>query len=82
MSNRDPFAEAKTPMTDEEVMSELRSESLLNVVRRALSAAHGRIEQSFMQRVTPTPIQARRIEFEEARKIIDLCLAKTEGTKP
>lgn len=65
-----PFARDR-PMTDTEVMAELRSDSLLNQVRHIFYTESARIEQECMQRRKPTPIELRRMEFEAARKIIE-----------
>lgn len=59
------------PMTDTEVMAELRSDSLLNQVRHIFYTESAHIEQECMQRRKPTPIELRRMEFEAARKIIE-----------
>lgn len=59
-------------MTDDELIRELRSTSLLNRVRQLLSQSAARIDHSYRQRRHPSPIELRRMEFEDAQKIIDL----------
>lgn len=59
-------------MSEQELLSEMRSDSLLNRVRRAMTDSHGRIEQAEAQRKKPTIFEVRRMEFEAARKILDL----------
>lgn len=59
-------------MTDLELIRELRSSSLLNRVRQLISQSAGRIDQHCRQRKPPSTIDIRRMEFEDAQKIIDL----------
>lgn len=56
-------------MTDAEVMAALRSDSLLNKARAVFSDQSAGMEQAAMNRVPPTPIEARRMEFEAVQKI-------------
>lgn len=56
-------------MTDEEVMTELGSNSRWDFARAAFSHQVGRLEQAEQQRRPLTPIDRRRLEF-EAIKII------------
>ena len=64
-----------TPMTDAEVMAELRSDSPLNRARAAFSGACGAIEQAGRQRRPAGPIEIRRMEFEAVRRIADALAA-------
>jgi hypothetical protein len=56
-------------MTDQQVMAELRSDSLRNKARAAFSSAAAGIEQACEQRRSPGPIELRRMEFEAVEKI-------------
>lgn len=57
-------------MTDLEMLKEIRSESLLNRVRRELYAFVARAEQTMMQGRRLTPIEVRRQEFWAAERIV------------
>jgi hypothetical protein len=59
----------RLPMTDDEVMNELRSTSLLNLARKVFYSECARIEQADDQSRPPGPIERRRMEFEAVRKI-------------
>lgn len=59
-------------LTDDQLLSELRSDSLLNRVRRLLASSAARIEQTYMQRHVPNPVTLRRMEFEMAEEMIKL----------
>lgn len=59
-------------MTDQEILNELGTESLLNRVRRSVFAAANRIEQAQSQRKPLNVFEVRRMEFEAARAVIDL----------
>jgi hypothetical protein len=61
-------------MTDEEVLAEMQSDSLLNRVCRIFSSEAARMEQAAMQRRPPTPIENRRMEFAAAQRLIDAIL--------
>lgn len=63
------MTDAKTRMTDAEVMEELRSDSPLNRARKAFSSACGRIEQDGGQRKPSGPVEIRRMEFEAVKAI-------------
>lgn len=65
-------------MTDSEIISELRSDSLRNKVRKALSASAGRIEQACAQRRMPTSVEIRRMEFEAADEVIKIVQTHTQ----
>ena len=56
-------------MSDDEVMTYLRGDGMLNKVRAAFSGECARMEQAGMQRERPTPVEIRRMEFEAARRI-------------
>lgn len=56
-------------MSNEEVMTYLRGDSLLNRVRAAFSSEWATMEQASMQRRPPTPIEVRRMEFEAVQRI-------------
>lgn len=62
-------AEPVLPRTPEEIVQELRSDSLLNRVRRVFSAECGRMEQIHAQEQVG-PVEMRRMEFEAAQKLI------------
>ena len=57
-------------MTDDEVMTELRSKSPLNMARQQFSAWSARIEQCGQQKKPLDPIQWRRMEFEAVKSIM------------
>jgi hypothetical protein len=59
-------------MTDGEVLAELRTDSVLNRARRALSSHCGRIEHAQAQRSPPSPVDVRRMEFDAVREIASL----------
>ncbi len=61
-------------MTDDEILAELQSDTLLNKVRRIFAAEASRIEQAGCQQRTPTPIEHRYMEFKAAEKIINAIL--------
>ncbi len=56
-------------MTDDEVMTELKSDTFLNKARGIFSHEAARLEQEDLQRVPPTPIERRRLEFECIKRI-------------
>lgn len=56
-------------MTDEEVMTALRSDTPLNRARREFSSAWAALEQDGMQRQPSGIIEIRRREFEATQKI-------------
>lgn len=58
-------------MTNDEVMSELRSDSPFNRARQKFSSAAARIEQAGQQRKPPSPVDIRRMEFEAVREIVE-----------
>ena len=58
-------------MSDDEVMSELKSDSALNRARAQFSFASARIEQAGQQRTPLGPIEMRRMEFEAIQKILE-----------
>lgn len=59
-------------MTDQQVLDELRSYSLLNRVRRLMTSSAAGIEQALAQRRPVSPVEVRRMEFDAARKLIAL----------
>ena len=59
-------------MTNEEILSELNSDSTLNRVRKLFSSWCAKIEQASMQRTPLTPIEMRRMEFAAAQAIIEV----------
>lgn len=58
-------------MTNDAVMSELKSDSPLNRARQKFSSAAARIEQAGQQRKPPSPVDIRRMEFEAVREIVE-----------
>jgi hypothetical protein len=58
-----------TWMTDQEVMTALRSDTPLNRARAVFSAECGRIDQAGHQCTPLSPIEMRGMEFEAVRKI-------------
>jgi hypothetical protein len=56
-------------MTDAQVMVALRSDTPLNKARAVFSSETAGIEQAYLQRHRPGPIEARRMEFESTIKI-------------
>lgn len=69
----------KIALTDNEVLAEIRSDSLRNRVRKILSASAGRrIEQAYTQRRMPSPVEIRRMELEAAEEIIELVTSDIE----
>jgi hypothetical protein len=59
-------------MTPGEVVAEMKSDSLLNSIRRVISDASGEIANGAMQRVPPGPIEIRNIEFDAAIRVAAL----------
>lgn len=57
-------------MTDEQVMTHLRSDTPLNRARAAFSSECGRIEQAGQQHEPPGPIEIRRMELEAVERIL------------
>lgn len=57
-------------MSDREIVDELESDSLLNRVRKLISASAGEIEQAYAQRKRPSPVEVRRMELTAAERII------------
>ena len=60
---------APNPMTDEEVIAALNSDTPLNAARRIFSSESAKIEQAWQQRSPISPVEWRRMEFEAVRKI-------------
>lgn len=60
----------KRPMTEGQVMAELRSNSRLNRARSEFASEFGRIAQASEQRRPPTSIEMRRMEFDAVRRIL------------
>lgn len=56
-------------MTDEEMMSELQSDSVLNKARKIFNGQSAKIEQVMQQSRPISPIEMRRMEFEAVQKI-------------
>ncbi len=63
-------------MTDEETLTAMNSDTLLNKVRQMFSGQHAHLEQACLQRVVPTPIEFRKMEFEAAEKILEVVLGE------
>lgn len=57
-------------MTNDEIMTILRSDTKLNKARQVFSNASARIEQAGLQRSRPGPIELRRMEIEAVREIL------------
>jgi len=57
-------------LSDREVLDAMKEDTPVNRVRRVFSGEAARIEQAGMQRLTPGPIEYRRMEFEAAEKLI------------
>ena len=64
-------------MTPKEIIDEMKSDSLLNQVRQLFSFGYAGIEQASLQRRPPGPIEVRAMEFDVARKIINLIETQT-----
>ena len=56
-------------MSDDEVMTYMRGNGMLNKVRIAFAGEAARIEQAALQSDPPSPMEVRRMEFEAARTI-------------
>jgi hypothetical protein len=56
-------------MTDEELMTELRSDSALNKARQLFSSWRARIETAGAQRRPLSPVEMRKMEFAAVRAI-------------
>ncbi len=56
-------------MTDEEVLAELNSDSLLSRARSVYSSVTFKIDQACLEEPPPTPVEMRRMEFEATIKI-------------
>jgi len=63
-------------MTNEEIMTELKSNSNWNKARAEFSFAMARIEQDQMQRKPSGPVEIRGMEFEAVKKIVEAYLGK------
>ena len=60
-------------MTDEEMIAEIQSNSLLNRVRQIFAGESARLEQAGQQRFgSPTPVEWRKMEFDAAQRILDV----------
>jgi hypothetical protein len=71
------------PMTTEEVMHHLASDSLLNQVRRKISSHTGKVEQAMQQVKHLSPVALRKMEFEAAIEIAaTLGIDLTPGAQP
>lgn len=64
-------------MTDQEVIQELQSKSVLNQARQIFSSERARIERAGEQRDPLSPIEMRRMEFEAIEKIAGLYAANS-----
>jgi hypothetical protein len=56
-------------MTLDQVVDEIRTDSIWNQVRKVFAEERVRIEQECAQRRTPSPIELRKMEFDAAQKI-------------
>lgn len=61
-----------TKWSQDRLLEEMRSGSLLNAVRVKMSSHHGRIDQAEMQRSKSTIWDIRRMEYEAAEEILQL----------
>lgn len=66
-------------MTPQEVVAEMRTDSLLNRVRQTLTNHYASMEQAANQRRPPGIIELRNMEFDAAREIIALVRAAPEA---
>lgn len=66
-------------MRDEEVLAELKSNTLLSRVRRIYTDTNGMIEQEAAQGASP--IRIRRLEFKACEKIIEMVLENVKRTQ-
>ncbi len=57
-------------MTQDEVLAELKTDSLFNKARREFSSASAKIEQASQQRTSLAPVDMRRMEFKAVEKIL------------
>lgn len=56
-------------VTNEEILAEMKSGSLLNKARAAFSDAWAELDQAGMQRVKPTIFDIRQMEFDAVKRI-------------
>ncbi len=63
---------SKLFMSDEDVIAEMQSESLLNQVRRAIASDNAKIAQLQAQRSPIGIMEIRRLEFETARRVAEI----------
>jgi hypothetical protein len=59
-------------MTNEQLIAEMQSDSLLNQIRKEFSFGYANIEQACAQRQKPGIIEIRQMEFDVAQKILDM----------
>jgi hypothetical protein len=59
-------------MTDREIVDLMKSCELINQVRQLVSFGMAEMEQAYLQRNRPSPVEGRRMEFEIAGKICRL----------
>lgn len=57
-------------LSDREILDAMRADTPVNRVRQIFSNEVATFEQALQQRVVPTPIEYRRMEFEAAEKLI------------
>ena len=66
-------------MTDEETLAAMNSDTPLNKVGQMFSGQSAWLEQASEQRVVPTPIEYRKMEFEAAEKILGVILGELDA---
>jgi hypothetical protein len=68
-------------MTKQEILSELKSDSLLNQVRRIISSTMAEIDTGSRQRVPLTIFEVQNLEFSAAIEVAALLGVKLEPGK-
>ncbi len=59
-----------TPDKQAWIVQQMSEDTPLNQLRRLFSSEMGRIEQAYMQRVTPTGLELREMEFAAVARLL------------
>lgn len=62
-----------TPDKQAWIVRQMSEDTALNQLRRIFSGEMGKIEQAYMQRVTPTGLELRAMEFAAVTRILIAC---------
>lgn len=58
-------------MTDKQIVTMLGSNTPIDKARQVFSSQAARIHNAYLQRLPPTPVEVRRMEFEAVQKIAE-----------